>query len=196
MIFITVKKQMKMSSLLVELSNVINENLKIPIVSKEINIEEDDEQTTCKNLKFICNNNKYFAFTLDRCIPRNAHRFPFFNQSQDVINKANDSIIVHDNNGEIYILLVELKSDNLGTYLKQLKCGKSFIEYIFNIINIKYSKNYVINDDNVRCVVATTRRTVRKPSFKRQNVSFEIRNNMKVTEQQCNEVHHICKFFN
>jgi hypothetical protein len=53
--------------------------------------------------------------------------FPFFNQSLGNITKANDGIIFYKNGNDIFVLLIELKSNNLGDYKKQLQAGKNFV---------------------------------------------------------------------
>lgn len=185
-----------MNDLISTVNNTINSKLIIPIISNEITISEDKDNTKCKQISLRCGNkNRFIAFTLDTCIPKNNHRFPFFNQAQGIINKANDGIILHIKDNELYVLLVELKSDNLGMYLKQLKCGISFTKYLINIINIAFNKSYTLNESNIRCIIASTRKTVRKTGTKRENINFNVIDNLLVTEQQCNQTQDINKYF-
>ena len=44
--------------------------------------------------------------------------FPFLNQTTPLVNKVNDGIVLYLNNSQIFVLLIELKTNNLGNYKK------------------------------------------------------------------------------
>jgi hypothetical protein len=55
------------------------------------------------------------------------------------------------------------------------------------MLNLTFNKNYQIDDDNIRCIVFSTRKTQRKKGTKRENIKFENINGLLISEQQCNE---------
>jgi hypothetical protein len=87
-----------MQNLIANLSNVINSDLHIPIIYKEITINETKNDSSCKKviLKFTSSKN-IFAFSLDYQLQNRCKRFPFFNQSLGDITKVNDGIIFYKN---------------------------------------------------------------------------------------------------
>jgi hypothetical protein len=135
-----------------------------------------------------------FAFSLDYQLQNKYKMFPFFNQSLGNITKVNDGIIFYKNGNDIFVLLIELKSNNLGDYKKQLQAGKNFVNYLKNMLNLMFNKNYQIDKDNIRCIVFSTRKTQRKQGTKRENIKFAHINGLLISEQQCNQTFYIEKF--
>ena len=101
-----------MTQLLTNLSNTINKDFIIPLVSGELEIVENDAE--CKKVILKSKRNQIFAFSLDKNPPRNCKMFPFFNQTTPLINKVNDGIVLYKDNNKIFVLLIELKTNNLG----------------------------------------------------------------------------------
>ena len=88
-----------MTRLLTNLSNTINKNFIIPLVSGELEIIESDAE--CKKVILKSKRNQIFAFSLDKNPSGNCKIFPFFNQTTPLINKVNDGIVLYKNNNFI-----------------------------------------------------------------------------------------------
>jgi len=135
-----------MKQILINLSNTINSDLHLKIVSKEITITENKSDAICKKVNFKSTTNNIFAFSLDYDMSNRCKIFPYFNQSTVGINKVNDGIIFYIKNSEIYVLIIELKSTNLSDYKKQLQAGKIFVLYLLEILNNSFSKKYILKE--------------------------------------------------
>jgi hypothetical protein len=181
-----------MKQLLNNLSNTIHRNLIIPLVSDEFKFTENDAE--CSKVILKSKRRNIFAFSLDEQLAKTCNMFPFFNQSTADINKINDGIVFYINDSKIFILLIELKSNNLGAYKKQLQAGKLFVFYLLGVINNSFIKNYTIKDENIKCLVFSIRKTVRKQGTKRTNISYEHINGLNIAELECNDSHFIEKF--
>ena len=181
-----------MKQLLTNLSNTINEDLKIALVSNEIKFTEDSAE--CKQISLTSKRKNIFAFSLDKSLTNRCKMFPFFNQTTQSINKVNDGIIFYIDNSQLYILLIELKTKNLGEYKKQLQAGKSFARYLLEILNNSFSKSYIIDDKNIKCLVFSLRKTARKQGTKRTSIVYEEIDGLNIAELHCNENHIIEKF--
>ena len=182
-----------MKQLLNNLSNTISEDFKISFTSGQLIINEEDSK--CKKVVLKSKKKQIFAFSLDKSLKKPCKVFTYLNQSTPTITKANDGIIFYIYNGEIFILLIELKSKHLNDYKKQLQAGKNFVLYLLNILNNSFEKNYTIKEDNIKCVVFSLRQTARKQGTSRKIIKYEEVNGMNIAELQCNDSHYIEKFF-
>jgi len=186
-----------MQNLIKHLSDALNKELSIDIISKEITIQElqnKEKNSSCKKVTLKTTSKSLIAFSLDTKISGQSRIFPFFNNSLGSINKANDGIIFYKKDNNIFVLLIELKSNNLGSYKHQLQAGKNFILYLNNMLNLTFSKKYNIKDENIKCLVFSTRKTERKFQKTRKNIIFEDIDGLNIVELQCNEIHYIEKF--
>jgi len=181
-----------MTQLLTNLSNTIHKDFIIPVVSGELEIIEDVAE--CKKVILKSKRNQIFAFSLDKKSSKNCKIFPFFNQTTPLINKVNDGIVLCKNDNKIFVLLIELKTNNLGEYKKQLQAGKNFILYLIEVLNNSFPSNYEIKDENIKCLVFSLRKTIRKQGTKRSNITYEKIDGLNIAELQCNENHIIEKF--
>jgi len=181
-----------MQQLLTNLSNTINEDLIIPLVSGELEFTEDDAE--CNKVILKSKRKNIFAFSLDKNLTKRCDMFPFFNQNTSLINKVNDGIIFYINDNKIFILLIELKSNNLGKYKKQLQAGKIFVSYLLGVLNNSFQSTYTLQEKNIKCLVFTSRKTVRKYGTKRMNIEYNEINGLQIAEFQCNDNHIIEKF--
>jgi len=182
-----------MTDFLSNISSSINEDLILPLVSKEIKVTEL-KNPSCKSIIFKSVSKNIFAFSLDYQLAKRCKILPFFNQSLGDINKVNDAIIFYEKGSEQYLLLIELKSNNLGDYKKQLQAGKNFSLYLVSMLNLTFGKNYEIKDENIRCLVVSTRKTPRKQGSKRKNIKYDIVNGLNIAEINCNSTVQIEKF--
>ncbi|HFU75783.1 MAG TPA: hypothetical protein ENK66_05990 [Arcobacter sp.] len=183
-----------MQHLIANLSNAINTDLHIPITSKEIRINETKNDSGCKKVILKSTSKNIFAFSLDYQLKNKCKMFPFLNQSLGDITKINDAIIFYKNGNDIFVLLIELKSKDLGDYTKQLQAGKNWVLYLTSMLNLTFNKNYQIDNNNIRSIVFSTRKTQRKKGTKRENIKFDKINDLLISEQQCNETFYIEKF--
>ncbi len=137
---------------------------------------------------------KIFVFSFDKDEEK-LRVFRFFNNSAKDINKKNDAIILCENKGEIYVLLIELKSGKIGGALKQLLSGKIFVDFIVSLINLHYGKNLSVK---YRGIVFSTRKTPKKKPTKRLTKRGEIiyKNHcgLECTIQDCNREYNIFQF--
>ncbi|MDM8560810.1 hypothetical protein [Candidatus Parabeggiatoa sp. HSG14] len=69
-----------MHELLTNLSNIINPNLVIPIISKEITINEIKNESGYQKVILKLTSKNIFAFSLDYQLQNRCKMFPFFNQ--------------------------------------------------------------------------------------------------------------------
>ncbi len=181
-----------MTELITNLSNVIHPDLSIPIIHNEVVIKEDTAE--CKKVSLKSTTKSIFAFSLDSKVFGKCKMFPFFCQTLGNINKVNDGIIFYKKGTEIFVFLIELKSNNLGEYKKQLQAGKNFLLYIINIINSTYDKTYKLNNKNIKCLVFSTRKSPQKHTTSRRNVEYKHINGLYIAEFKCNDTHYMEKF--
>ncbi|MEA3228547.1 MAG: hypothetical protein U9P38_05670, partial [Campylobacterota bacterium] len=110
--------------------------------------------------------------------------FNCFNSSVENITSKNDGILMFIKSNKLVVLLIELKSNNSKGYLKQLKAGRNFINYLLMQIDLFYSIN--VQKENVlfRGILFDTR--VRKGTTQRV-LHFEDRNGLICTTLGCNQ---------
>jgi hypothetical protein len=183
-----------MKQLLSHLLNTIHQDFVISIISDEILIQENKKDAKCTKVILKSKKKQIFAFSLDNDLTNKCKVFPFFNQETALITKVNDSIIFYLDKGKIFILLIELKSNNLGDYKKQLEAGKVFVHFILGILNNAFAKNYVLDEENIKCLVFSLRKTERKQGSRRTSIVYEKINGLNIAEFGCNEKHYIEKF--
>lgn len=180
-----------MTQLLTNLSNTIKEEFRIPFISDELEFKENS--SACNKVILKSKRNQIFAFSLDKSLGKHCRIFPFFNQTS-IINKVNDGIVLCINNNEIFILLIELKSNNLGDYKKQLQAGKLFVLFLQGILNNSFPSNYKIKEENIKCLVFSLRKTERKQATSKKKITYKNIDGLNIAELQCNENHIIEKF--
>jgi len=181
-----------MTQLLTNLSNTINKDLIIPLVSGEVEFTEDDAE--CSKIILKSKRKNIFAFTLDKNLAKRCDMFPFFNQQTPMINKVNDGIVFYINDNKIFILLIELKSNNLGKYKEQLKAGKIFVSYLLGVLNNSFQRTYIVEEKNIKCLVFSLRKTARKQGTKRTSILYKQIDGLNIAELDCNTTHYLEKF--
>jgi len=165
------------------LDKIIDNKFKISNSGGKIIVQEKDNRGECKEVK-ITTNNKVFALSLDN----NYKVFNCFNSSEKNITTKNDGVIFFIKSNKLIVLLVELKSKNTTGYLKQLKAGKNFIEYLLKQVNLLYHIN--IDSCNVifRAILFDTnnRKVIPKGTTHRIKLKFINRNNLLCASLNCN----------
>jgi tyrosine-protein phosphatase YwqE len=180
-----------MTHLLTNLSNTIQKEFIIPVISRELEFRENN--SPCNKVILKSSRNQIFAFSLDKSLGKNCKIFPFFCNTA-TLNKVNDGIVFCINNNEIFVLLIELKTANLGDYKKQLQAGKLFILFLEGILNNSFSSKYKIKEENIKCLVFSLRKTERKQATSRTKITYQNINGLNIAELQCNDNHIIEKF--
>jgi hypothetical protein len=180
-----------MTQLINNLKATIEDSFQIKCKFNTIEICESQVDSKCKKVEFeVGSKENSFAYTLD--IRRDV--FPFY-ASINGLKKVNDATLVYKQGAEFFVLLIEMKSNNTGEYLKQLKSGRNFINFVIETININFGKSYTLKEENIRCVLFDVRRIPTKTGTKRENIKFENRNGLNVVNQECNEKYFLVKYF-
>lgn len=137
---------------------------------------------------------KTFAFSLDQDEDRHFRVFPFFNASAKGVNTKNDGIIFCRKNGQVYALLIELKSKRSGKYLMQLKSARNFVNFLISTIHLHYS---IHTDVVCRAILFDTndkRRSPRKGLTKRRKMVFDKVDGLDIARLRCNETYYLAQF--
>ena len=157
-------------------------------------IEEQHEQAQCRFVKINLKKSiSYFGFSIDKHTQggKTDPVYPFFNAQYEGICSKNDAILFLQKSNKVYVLLIEMKSTNLGNYLNQLKAGKSFVDFVLQRIHIFDKINTEVE---FRGLLFSCRRTVNEGTTKKQKVTFEDRNGLLVSENPGNDTYHIQQF--
>ncbi len=168
------------------LDKIINPNFKLSNSGGNITfIEKQVSEGKCEKV-IIQTSRKVFALSLDI---KGLEPFSCFNRSIKEYTKKNDGILFFLKNNQLIVLLIELKSDNLGQYLKQLKAGKNFSQYLINQINIFSELNIEKEDIVYKAIVFSTRNIPAKGTTRKLKLKFEDRSDLSCAELNCNTSH-------
>lgn len=181
-----------MHELIKNLYDVIDPVLHSNYSSKEIVIKESDPNACCKQLILKYTSRNIFAFSLDS--KKITRIFPFFRQSCGDISKVNDCIIFYKKGDNIFVFLVELKSNHLGDYKNQLKAGKIFTNYLKDMLNFVFQKQYKIDENNIKCLIVSTKKSTEKRTTKRKNIPSKKVNQLNIVQLHCNSTYQLESF--
>ncbi|MEA2017157.1 MAG: hypothetical protein U9N59_01805 [Campylobacterota bacterium] len=152
--------------------------------------EPQREPNKCEKVE-IQTSKKVFAFSLDS----GDKVFNCFNDSIENITKKNDGILIYQEKNKFVVLLIELKSLSEGTYLKQIKAGKNFIEYLLKQINLFYDINIKENDLVFRGLLFKLfRQTPKKGTTQRNKLNFQDADGLLVARLACNSEYKLQMF--
>ncbi len=154
---------------------IFNEPQTKPCKCKQVTI------STCK---------KVFALSLDI---KGLTPFNCFNNSAKEYTKKNDGILFCGKGDKLVILLIELKSNNSGEYLKQLKAGRNFVQYLISQINTFSELNILSKNIIYRGIIFKTRNIPSKGTTKKNKLTFTDRSGLLCCELSCNATHSLCK---
>ena len=178
-----------MKDLIDILNKVIDENFIINKANDKIIIDETKNSKGCKKITFNLKQKKIFAYTLDKDRDKNSNfrTFQFFKSQTASISKINDGNLVIVYNNRIVILLVELKSDNftIKDVLLKIENSKIFSNYLIEIINANYKKNYKLSDIEYKGILFTTQVT-KGTTTGGKKVKFKEINNIQFAKLACN----------
>ena len=96
--------------------------------------------------------------------------FPFFNSTKAKVCKVCDYIIFSEYNGNLYALIIELKTSAQST-LPQIKAGECFVDYVISTVNRINNTNHTIQKRRV-----SIREFQRKKKTKLQEIKYDENN--------------------
>jgi hypothetical protein len=99
---------------------------------KNLRIKETDKQAKLKEMNIFGIDGDCFAFRLDS-IPRRRFAHLFLKANADKIHKGVDGVIFYKTGDRKYVILCELKSDNLGNPKDKFASSNAFIDYICSL---------------------------------------------------------------
>ena len=134
------------------------------------------------------------AFSLDQDEDRHFRVFPFFSPSVRGINSKNDGIIFCRKNGQIYVLLIELKSKRSGKYLMQLKSARNFVNFLTATIDLHYSISMDVIYRAILFDTSDKRRSPKKGLTKRRKIVFNKVDGLDIARLRCNETYYLAQF--
>ena len=165
------------------LDEIIDIKFKISNSGGKIVFNEPQRETNkCEKVE-IQTSKKVFALSLDS----GDKVFNCFNSTIENITKKNDGILLYQEKDKFVVLLIELKSLSEGTYLKQLKAGKNFIEYLIKQINLFYEISIKESDLVFRGLLFKLfKRQSRKGTTQRDKLKFQDADGLLVARLGCN----------
>ncbi|NOQ64790.1 MAG: hypothetical protein GQ582_09790 [Methyloprofundus sp.] len=119
-------------------NSIIDEEFYFPLVEGDQNTLRLSEAKEGLSVEIKINNsdNIYcFSFDKDKVSQKDTV-FPFFNSGTRGLCSKNDYILVFQNGYDVIVFLIELKSTNTGSYLKQLRSGKLFFQFIIDRVKL------------------------------------------------------------
>lgn len=168
-----------------------------------LRIIENDSSCACEWIEISAKSvASFFCFTLDFKDKNNLDSvFPFFNTDKETnisgLRSKNDAILICQVDEKVYVLLIELKSENTGKYLQQLELSKIFIHFVidrFNLIN----KNSQITKENIEfrgVLFRCRKRSNRGATIKKGKAKFENRNaSFLIAEEPCHDIYRLQYF--
>lgn len=133
---------------------------------------------------------KVFSFSLDQKENDKFRVYQFFEKSTPNINSKNDAIIICEKEGRHYVLLIELKSKNNSEYLKQIKKGKIFADFLKETINLHYDINFQPEYRGVLFSVGN-RKNARKQTTCKSSCKYENVNGIKLAKLENNSTYYL-----
>lgn len=150
---------------------------------------KEQKSSKCKSVK-IYTSGKCLALILDNDKKKVLN---FFDTKNKSLTSMNDGVILVNKKDKLLALLVELKSDNKGDYLHQLKSGRNFINYF--IEQIKLATNISIEKIEYRGVLFKTGKvSASKNTTKRSPLKYQNRNGLLCVELSCNCEYRLIQF--
>ena len=186
-----------MRSLPNSLNVIISEDFHFPLVDKNnLRLKEEKESLSVDIKIKDFNNTSCFSFDKDKT-SKNDVLFPFFNPTIKGLCTKNDFILVHQKGDQVYIFLIELKSKNIGDYLKQLRAGMLFFKFIIDRIKLCSSDFQDLNNDNLHykgILFRLDRITPDKGISKRKKLEFNSTPDLDVCIQNYDNVYYLSQF--
>ncbi len=175
-----------------------------PDNSDILRIIENDISCACEWVEIsIKNLHSVFCFSIDFKDKAGCdYAFPFFNADEETrikgLRSKNDAIIICQIDQQVYVFLIELKSENTGKYLQQLKLSKVFVNFIIDIFNI-VNESYEINKEDIifkgilfRCRKRSNKGTTRKEEKAKFDENRD--KSLSIAEEPCHDTYRLQYF--
>lgn len=178
-----------MTSIFDGLSQTIHENY-LKRTNIHYKIVEDQVGCSCK---FVTINrlSKNFAFSLDIS---GEEPFPFFKDTKG-IKQRNDAILFCEYNQQLYVLIMELKSNNPFDGIKQLRAGKNFVRYIIETLNLNFAIQPSTDSIIYKNIIFTTNpSSTNRPVNARRKAFYRSIGDIDVAFEKCNTQYNLDYF--
>jgi len=179
------------------LNQVISEDFHFPLVEKNtLRLIEEKEKLSVDIKVKDSDNISCFSFDKDKQ-SKNDTVFPFFNSTIKGLCTKNDFILVHQKGNQVYVFLIELKSKNNGEYLKQLRAGKLFFQFVVDRIKLCHSDLQDLDKDNLHykgILFRIDRTTPNKGISKHKKLEFNPTPDLDVCIQNYDNVYYLSQF--
>ena len=150
---------------------------------------KESEDVPCRKITFETSK-KVFAFAPDN---NKSKPIRIFKNTVPNMLKLNDGVIIFKKNDELCILLIEMKSNNTGKAIAQIKSGRNLVEYIISQINLFFPIK--IEKYEYRAVIFKTGMiSPQKATSRKQKIKWQESNGDYYTEMPCNNTYKIQQF--
>lgn len=178
----------------------IADKFHIPAIDDTVCIREEQADAKCQWVKIKLKNSiDSFCFSFDHLRKKSEldPALPFLNPEIGGLCTQNDAILVCQKQTDIYVLLIELKSEDKGKYLQQLKSAEIMIGFVVDRLNASKNPEFSINKDKLqfRGLLFRCRRTSSEGTTgKKLKLSYQNREGLLVTENACHQTYHVNQF--
>ena len=179
---------------------VITDKFHISPIEDMLCIREEKIDAKCQWVKIKTKNSlPNFCFSIDH--PRKKGDldsiFPFFNVEQSGLCIKNDAILICQKKSDVYVFLIELKSNDKSEYLQQIKAAEIFSNFVIDRLNASKNPDFFINKEKIkfRGLLFKCRRVGREGTTrKKHKVQYQNRQELLVTENPCHQLYHLNQF--
>jgi len=179
------------------LNQVISEDFHFLLVEKNtLRLFEEKEKLSVDIKVKDSDNVSCFSFDKDKQSKADAV-FPFFNPTVNGLCTKNDFILVHQKGNQVYVFLIELKSKNKGDYLKQLRAGKLFFQFVIDRIKLCHSDFQDLDKGNLHykgILFRIDRTTPNKGTTKQRKLEFNQTSDLDVYIQNYENIYYLSQF--
>lgn len=181
------------------LNEIISEEFHFPLVSGNKNTLRLIEEKESLSVEIKINNSdniSCFSFDKDK-ESKSDTIFPFFNPAIKGLCTKNDFILVYQKGNQVYVFLIELKSKNSNGYLKQLRAGKLFFQFIIDRIKLCHPDFNDFDYDNLHykgILFRIDRETAVKETSKHKKLEFNQTEDLDVCIQSYDNVYYLSQF--
>ncbi|KFJ43394.1 hypothetical protein IBE48_02705 [Francisella philomiragia] len=186
-----------MSDFIENIKKVINKDICINSIENIFEIKEGSKESKCKVVKLNNIGVDSFAFSLDGS---DSHKkFPFFDHRCPKITSVNDAILFVVTQKNIFVFIIELKTQNISSLPKQIKAGEHFLDYLINMTNFSFDEEYSVEK---RVLLFSCRKQAKKMTTRKNNLTFKYEStdftNLKCMEIFCDNVSpfYLCNVIN
>ena len=180
---------MGIGAVIQELTDIVNESYLIKEENGLLKITETAKDAISTEVQ-LCKSGQAFVMKLD---VSGADPYPFLKEIKDLKLK-NDGIVITHNNKKIFVLLVELKSKKVkARAISQLKMGELFTKFLLGIVKERNSSlgTYTESAEFRGIIFSQSRKIPLSRTTKRNSISYDLINNLKVANLKSNAKYNI-----